>query len=272
MCLLPTLAKLLTVQVLSMNKHTFKTLKLPSIHAINKVLVLRAIICFLALWSFIWSAQLFIAGNAYYSVKNSISVWQRTPEKASKEKIEQALGKIDNALRYFPENALYHQMKGQLHEWMAFSQVKFTQTTGPQRPADANLRQAAFSYQKSLQLRPTWSGSWIGLASVKWKQGEVDETFYRYLEQAVSAGPQDAIVHKFFAEFGLEMFTARSIHYVTIQKKLKHHLDLGLQNPLSRDFVVEAIEKNQASDVVCRWLRASSYPVRKRIPNCISYK
>ena len=109
------------------------------------------------------------------------------------------------------------------------------------------------------------------MASVKLLQNALDNEFYYYVKNAKQAGPQDAIVHKFIVEFGLEMFSVRSIHYVKIKEQLKQHLNLGLQNPLSRDFVLKAIQKHNASGAVCRWLRDASYPVRKRIPNCITY-
>lgn len=227
-----------------------------------------------ASFGFVWSAQLFIAGNAYYSVKNDIELWQLAPDKATAKKVGRALDEIGNALQYFPDNALYHQIQGQLFEWAAITsergQPEKSVTQG-EVEVNANLREAATSYEKSLQLRPHWSGSWIGLASVKLQQGDLDNAFYYYLQQAQKTGPQDAIVHKFIVGFGLEMFSARSIHYVKIKDELRHHLDVGLQNPLSRDFVLNAIQKHNASEAVCRWLRDASYPVRKRIPDCISY-
>ena len=79
------------------------------------------------------------------------------------------------------------------------------------------------------------------------------------------------VIHKFIVDFGLQVFSARSFHYVKIKEKLKHHLNLGIENPLSRDFVLKTIQKHNANEVVCRWLRGASYPVRKRIPNCITY-
>ena len=82
---------------------------------------LKWIVALMALWSLVWSVQLFIAGNAYYSVKNNIDMWQQRPERATTEKIERALNKIETALSYFPKNALYYQVQGQLYEWKAYS-------------------------------------------------------------------------------------------------------------------------------------------------------
>ena len=236
--------------------------------------VLKWIVALMALWSLVWSVQLFIAGNAYYSVKNNIDMWQQRPERATTEKIERALNKIETALSYFPKNALYYQVQGQLYEWKAYSVGEAGVSSDTQTAAfdsKRNLYQAFTAYEKSLELRPNWSGSWIGLASVKWKQRELDSAFYDYVTRAVDVGAQDAIVHKFIVEYGLDMFAARSVHYVKVKDLLKRHLDLGIQNPLSRNFVLEAIQKHSAEEVVCRWLNTSSYPVKKRIPNCVTY-
>lgn len=237
-------------------------------------LILKWIMVLLAGFCFLWSFQLFIAGNAYYSVKNDIEGWQLSPEKASIKQVDSGLSKIGSAIDYFPDNALYYQIQGQLFEWKAIVEKRSEESVDAGldlNTNNANLNNAATSYQKSLLLRPTWSGSWIGLASVKLLQNALDNEFYYYVKNAKQAGPQDAIVHKFIVEFGLEMFSVRSIHYVKIKEQLKQHLNLGLQNPLSRDFVLKAIQKHNASETVCRWLRDASYPVRKRIPNCITY-
>lgn len=236
--------------------------------------MIKWIMLLIAGYSFVWSMQLFKAGNAYYSAKNDIEIWQLSPEKASTQEVNYAINRINKALTYFPDNALYYQMQGQLFEWKAITKMRekslYSMNAGSQSKV-SDLQKAAASYEKSLKLRPTWSGSWVGLASVKLQQDEIDSVFYEYLENAKRVGPQDAIVHKFIVEFGLKMFNSRSIHYVKTKDLLKHHLDLGIQNPLSRDFVLKTIENYKANETVCRWLRDASYPVRKRIPDCISY-
>ncbi|WP_420935748.1 VpsP family polysaccharide biosynthesis protein [Alteromonas sp. A081] len=206
---------------------------------------LRLVIALLALWGIVWSAQLFVAGNAYYSVKNTLEIWQNDPNKASLQKAEEALVKIDNALSYFPDNALYHQIKGQIFEWLAF--------------VDRNAQSGYFtnanvSYRNSIHLRPNWSGSWIGLATVKWKKQQLDEQFYEYLNMAIKVGPQDAITHVFIIEYGFAMLSARDVQFVKIRQNLKQHLPLGLINPLSRKQVISAIEKYNAKPTACTWL------------------
>ena len=124
------------------------------------------------------------------------------------------------------------------------------------------------SYKKSLKLRPNWSGGWIGLASVKWKLGELDSQFYQYLDAAVSVGPQDAIVHRFIAEFGITMYVNRSMHYAKILKRLRHHLDLGIKNPLSRKLILNLISENNLNEPACRWLGPSTFAVSTGLLNC----
>ncbi len=217
----------------------------------------------LLFWGVFWSGQFFIAGNAYYSVKNSVEQWQEQPSRASIDKAHLALKKIETAIKYFPNNALYLQMRGQVYEWLAFID----------RKSESNqfLESAMASYHNSLTLRPKWSASWVGLASSKWKLNQLDDEFYSYLDSAQKVGPQDALLHSFIAEFGLSMFHAKSIHYVKIKGMLAKHLHRGLQNPLSRERVLQSIEKYSLEKTVCRWLKSSPYPVRKQIPNCVSY-
>ena len=57
----------------------------------NNSALLKWIVFLLAAFGFVWSMQLFIAGNAYYSVKNSIEIWQLSPDKASTQKVKYCL-------------------------------------------------------------------------------------------------------------------------------------------------------------------------------------
>ena len=149
----------------------------------NNGLMAKWTMVLLAAFCLLWSMQLFIAGNAYYSVKNDIEAWQITPNKASVQKINSGLGKIGNAIDYFPNNALYYQIQGQLFEWKAVVEKRGKESGDAElglKSSSANLKNAAQSYEKSLLLRPKWSGSWIGLASVKLQPGELDDEFYHY--------------------------------------------------------------------------------------------
>ena len=231
--------------------------------------LISGLIALLALWALVLSAQQFMAGNAYYSVKNSIEKWQRTPDQLSEEGVDNALSQINKAVSAFPNNAFYYQMRGQVFEW--YSQTQYVSGQLPTNKQLDYLNEAFVNYEKSIQLRPNWSGSWVGLASIKWKKNELDEVFYQYLNMAIESGPQDAILHKFIVEFGLTMFNARSVHYVNVRDLLKKHLALGLANPLSRDFVLAVIARQRSQKVVCRWLNQAQYSIRKHIPGCVVF-
>ncbi|AGP77733.1 hypothetical protein I633_08335 [Alteromonas mediterranea 615] len=224
----------------------------------------------IAVFSFLGSANQFFVSNTYYSVKNSLDSWNRAPSSVSAEDVEIALTKIEKVIDKAPNNALYYQLQGQLYEWLHFSTnlASDLETVTKANNGPDELQRAMLSYKKSLKLRPNWSGGWIGLASVKWKLGELDSQFYQYLDNAVSVGPQDAIVHRFIAEFGITMYVNRSVHYAKILKQLRHHLDLGIKNPLSRKSILSLVGENNLNESACRWLGPSSFAVSTGLLNC----
>ncbi len=112
-------------------------------------LILKWIMVLLAGFCFLWSFQLFIAGNAYYSVKNDIEGWQLSPEKASIKQVDSGLSKIGSAIDYFPDNALYYQIQGQLFEWKAIVEKRSEESVDAGldlNTNNANLNNAATSY------------------------------------------------------------------------------------------------------------------------------
>jgi len=224
----------------------------------------------IALFSFLGSANQFFVSNTYYSVKNSLDSWSSAPSSVSKKDVEIALTKIEEVIDKAPNNALYYQLQGQLFEWLHFSTNLASDLEAANRTNNnpPELHRAMLSYKKSLKLRPNWSGGWIGLASVKWKLGELDSQFYQYLDNAVSVGPQEAIVHRFIAEFGITMYISRSVHYAKILKRLRHHLDLGIKHPLSRKLILKLISENNLNEPACRWLGPSTFAVSTGLLNC----
>lgn len=224
----------------------------------------------IALFSFLGSANQFFVSNTYYNVKNSLDSWSSTPSSVSKIDVEIALTRMGEVIDKAPNNALYYQLQGQLFEWLHFSTnlESDLETVAKANKEPDELHRAMLSYKKSLKLRPNWSGGWIGLASVKWKLGELDSQFYQYLDNAVSVGPQDAIVHRFIAEFGITMYINRSVHYAKILKRLRHHLDLGIKNPLSRKSILRLIGENDLNEHACRWLGPSTFAVSTGLLNC----
>ena len=224
----------------------------------------------IALFGFLGSTKQFFVSNTYYSVKNSLDDWNRAPSSVSEKDVEIALIKIEGVIDKAPNNALYYQLQGQLFEWLHFSTnlASDLETVTKANNEPDELHRAMLSYKKSLKLRPNWSGGWIGLASVKWKLGELDDEFYKYVDTAVSVGPQDAIVHRFIAEFGITMYVNRSVHYAKILKQLRRHLDLGIKNPLSRKSILKLISENSLNEPACRWLVPSTFAVSTGLLNC----
>ena len=246
----------------------FKNLLVRNTSGFSWSRTLTYFIALIAFLSFLGSAKQFLVSNTYYSVKNSLDGWSSAPSSVSVKEVEIALTKIEEVIDKTPNNALYYQLQGQLYEWLHFSFANDSEVLTSAINQTSALQSAALSYKESLKLRPNWSGGWIGLASVKWKLGELDSQFYQYLNNAVKVGPQDAIVHRFIAEFGLTMYVNRSVHYAKIFKRLRHHLDLGTKNPLSRKFILEFISENNLNEPVCRWLGSSAYAASTGLLNC----
>tara|TARA_B100000929_G_scaffold164216_1_gene130081 strand:- start:1147 stop:1896 length:750 start_codon:yes stop_codon:yes gene_type:complete len=246
----------------------FKNLLVRNNSGFNWSRAITYFIVLFALLSFLGSAKQFLVSNTYYSVKNSVDSWNSTPSSVSVKEVEIALTKIEEVIDKTPNNALYYQLEGQLYEWLHFSFANDSEVLTSANNQTSTLQSAALSYKESLKLRPNWSGGWIGLASVKWKLGELDSQFYQYLDNAVNVGPQDAIVHRFIAEFGITMYVNKSVHYAKILKRLRHHLDLGIKNPLSRKSILKLISDNNLNEPVCRWLGQSTFAVSTGLLNC----
>ena len=231
---------------------------------VTKSSFLQLSVCVVALYGLYCSWQQFTVGNSYYRVKNDLETWQRTPSLANEPSAQNMLEAIDSAIEKFPDNALYYQLRAQTIEWLAYAQPS------ERKSSNVDLLNAAYKdYEKSLELRPTWAGSWIGLATIKWKLDELDKSFYSYLEQAEKFGPQDSLTHMFYSEFGLYMFSTRSIHFVKVKSQLKKHIHLGLLNPLSRNAVLKSISKHNAKQTVCVWLNKYPDGSSRRILGCV---
>ena len=218
----------------------------------------------LALYGLYFSWQQLTVGNSYYRVKNNLDTWQQSPSLANETSARIMLEEIDSAIEKFPDNALYYQLRAQTIEWLVYAQPT------ERKSEKLDLLNVAYEdYQKSLELRPAWAGSWVGLATIKWKLDELDESFYSYLQQAEKFGPQDSLTHIFYAEFGLNMFSIRSIHFVRVKSQLKKHIHLGLLNPLSRNAVLKSISNHDAKQVVCVWLKKHPNSSSRKILGCV---
>jgi tetratricopeptide (TPR) repeat protein len=75
----------------------------------------------------------------------------------------------------------------------------------PPKTVDAEpARRAALNYyRKAIQLRPVWPHTWIDLALVKYRLGELDQDFYDAWHRGVELGPWEPGVQRVAAEIGL---------------------------------------------------------------------
>ncbi|NQY16997.1 VpsP family polysaccharide biosynthesis protein [Alteromonas sp.] len=231
---------------------------------VTKSSFLQLSICAVAFYGLFCSWQQFTVGNSYYRVKNNLDTWQKSPSLANESLAQNMLKEISSAIEIFPDNALYYQLRAQTSEWLVFAQSNEMSSEKVEL-----LNAASKDYKKSLELRPTWSGSWIGLATIKWKLSSLDEEFYFYLKRAEEFGPQDSLTHIFYSEFGLNMFSLRSMHFVRVKAQLKKHIHLGLLNTLSRNAVLKSISNHDAKQVVCVWLKKHPNSSSRKILGCV---
>lgn len=206
-----------------------------------------------------FTIKFYIADLHYYNVKNNVERWRKDPTSADLESIEKSMVRIDKAISLSSDNALYYQLRGQLHEWKSYIS-----------PLDKrfHLKNATSEYKKSLVYRPYWAPTWINLAWVKWRLNELDEDFELYLANALKTGAQQASVHYFIVDFAFAQYNLKSAKYLLVYKLLPLHLKMGLQNPLSERNVLKAIKERNASELACRLLKSEPLRLRKKIPEC----
>ncbi len=213
----------------------------------------------LLLWLIYCSWSNYVAHLHYYNVKNSFDFWRKHPEQLRLNDVEQNFISINSALSLVPDNSVYYQTRGQLYEWLAVLDSE---------NREGILKRAIQDYQTSLEYRPLWAPTWINLASVKWRLGEIDEEFKGYLSNAIDVGSNQASVHKFIVKFGLTHYKAKTPGYILVYEQLPKHLALGLINPLSEREIVMTVDMLQLHGFACRLLKNEASNVRKKIRNC----
>lgn len=206
------------------------------------------------------SFSFFKAHIYYYSVKNELTFLRDNPDAVTLEIIDENFERINKAIELAPYNPLYLEARAQFFEWKALYD---------NRNATIWFMYAKKDYLESLVYRPLWAPTWINLAAVKWKLGEIDEEFENYLNLALASGPQQAAVHSFIVEFALAQYKAKSPYYGLVYRDLPKHFKLGLQNPLSASKVKSLIDKYNASRLACQILSGSSKRIRSKVKGCI---
>lgn len=121
-----------------------------------------------------------IANLYFYKADYYLVDWYKTGKVANQEDWEDALGAINKAIEHHPSHPHYHNIAAKILEWGASS--NFTGRT-------ELLNQAMTNMKNSLALRPGWSDSWISIAMIKWRLGEIDDEFWRATQLAIKHGP-----------------------------------------------------------------------------------
>lgn len=118
----------------------------------------------------------FLAARSYMSaMDDQVSV--------SQADIDNAVGRVNAALRYFPGNPDYLDLAGQLQELQA------SRPGVVGRSRRELLETAADYYRRALSVRPLWPYSWANLLAVKDALGVVDDEFNLALERCIATGP-----------------------------------------------------------------------------------
>lgn len=208
-----------------------------------------------------FTIKFYSADLHYYNVKNNVERWRKDPTSANLESVEASFIRIDKAISLSSDNALYYQLRAQLHEWKSYISPSNKRI---------HLEKAIEDYKKSLRYRPYWAPTWINLAWVKWRLNELDKDFELYLANALKTGPQQASVHYFIVDFAFAQYNLKSANYLLVYKLLPSHLQMGLKNPLSERRVLKTIKDRNAAVLACRLLKNESLQLRKKIPECAS--
>lgn len=109
--------------------------------------------------------------------------WRLGRIKLSVEDWDKLRANLSRALELDPDNADIHNILALAIEGR-FSNV------APEDDMAAPFRQKALEhYRHSVTLRPVWPYSWVKLALVKYRLGQIDDEFYEALHNAENLGP-----------------------------------------------------------------------------------
>jgi hypothetical protein len=111
--------------------------------------------------------------------------------------VEAAVLRVENAMRFFPNQPDYLDLAGQLQELKAIQ----SGVVGTER-RDL-LHSAADFYRRALSVRPLWPYSWANLLGVKDRLGEVDSEFRLAISRSVETGPWEPRVQMQVISSGL---------------------------------------------------------------------
>lgn len=110
--------------------------------------------------------------------------WQAAGVQPGEQAWQIAHNAAEKALLWYPgESAAAYNTLGRVWEWQQYTLPTAAPEARPSRMA------ALEAYRNATQLRPTWPYTWVDLALVKLRLGEVDEELVNALEQGLQTGP-----------------------------------------------------------------------------------
>lgn len=121
-----------------------------------------------------------LANLYFYKADYYLASWYEEGKVESKADWEDALGAINKAIENHPNHPHYHNIAAKILEWGA---------THNYEERTVLLNQALTNMKNSLSLRPGWSDSWINIAMIKWRLGEIDDEFWQAIKLAIKHGP-----------------------------------------------------------------------------------
>lgn len=134
-----------------------------------------------------------------YFPRQHLEHWQNTGKSPSETQLTQALGNIETARRWQPDNAEYNDMQALLLYYQAVTQYQRQDQSG----FTATTRQAIDHYRQATLKRPNWPYSWANLALMKAAIQQFDQEYLHALQRATELGPWENAVNTSVAEAGL---------------------------------------------------------------------
>lgn len=116
--------------------------------------------------------------------------------------IDQAAGRVEQALARLPANPAYLDLAGHLHGLRAAQPG----VVGEQRRQA--LQASAQHYRQALAARPLWPYGWANLLAVKDQLGEADNEFDQALNRAAATGPWEPRVQLQVVRSGVRYWDA----------------------------------------------------------------
>jgi hypothetical protein len=161
--------------------------------------VLVIVLC-IALPIIYLSFRFAMADVSAYSVKYAIESWDQKGELIPLDVIEPIAKKVDSAIRWWPDNAEYIEMKARVDLYRAISLANGHEDVDG---AMAQLNTAIDLHNQAINLRPHWPYSWANRSLVKAYTGVFDDEYFEGFSKASQYGPWEISSNLSLVEAGL---------------------------------------------------------------------